>query len=75
LVEQAEALPSLVGALVEPVVEVDGKVIEGDSFELTADGGTHEVYVRIPPRSGQLKQLVSAVNTAVPSPAPAETVR
>ncbi|HSP70249.1 MAG TPA: glucoamylase family protein [Bryobacteraceae bacterium] len=75
LVEQVEALPSLVGALLEPVVEVDGKVIEGDSFELAVDGGTHEVHVRIPPRTGQFKQLVSAVHTALPAPAPAETVR
>jgi len=76
-VEQAEMLPSLVGALAEPVVEVDGKRIDGDSFELALDGRTHDVRVRIPPRPGQFKELMSAVHTSEAAPArtPAESLR
>jgi cellobiose phosphorylase len=61
-VEQVPASNSLVAAMLEPILSVDGKVVEGDSFELVLDGRIHEVRVRIPPRSGQFKQLMSAVH-------------
>lgn len=75
LVEQTGMQPSLADALVGPVVELDGKVIDGDSFELASDGRTHDVHVRIPPRPGQFKELMSAVHESPPAPAPVESVR
>jgi cyclic beta-1,2-glucan synthetase len=74
-VEQAEMLPSLVGALAGPVVELDGKVIDGDSFELALDGRTHDVRVRIPPKTGQFKELMSAVHSSESTRTPAESIR
>jgi cyclic beta-1,2-glucan synthetase len=67
-VEQAQDLPSLADALAEPVVELDGKVLEGDSFELALDGRIHQVKIRMPRRSTHLKQLMSAVNPSTPEP-------
>jgi cyclic beta-1,2-glucan synthetase len=76
-VEQVEMQPPLVGALAGPVLEVDGKVIDGDSFELALDGRTHDVRVRIPPRAGQFKELMSAVHTteSTSTRTPAESIR
>jgi len=74
-VEQSDMLPSLVDALAGPILELDGKVVDGDSFELALDGRTHDVRVSIPPRAGQFKELMSAVHVSTPAPAPAGSIR